>query len=172
MFSDQTLVAQKPGSFTETELQDFIAMVRAGGEVGDAVLEENVRNAECLVFLRQGSCLGGVAALKNPLPGYRHTIKVKTGVTVGASEFSFELGYVFVLPSVRRQGFSVALTRAALATAGGKGVFATSRTNNDGMHATLKKFSFVQTGSSYASVHGDHYLQLFVRRAFQTGALE
>jgi GNAT superfamily N-acetyltransferase len=97
---------------------------------------------------------------------------LKAGVTVEASEFPFELGYVFVLPSARRQGFSIRLTRAALTTAGGKGVFATSRTNNDGMHATLEKFGFVQTGSSYASIDGDHHIHLFVRRASQPGALE
>jgi GNAT superfamily N-acetyltransferase len=148
MSGDKSLVARKPRFFSEIELQDFIAMVRAGGEVGDVVLERNVREAECLVFLRRGRCLVGVAALKNPLSSYRTTIKLKSGVAVKPSEFPFELGYVFVLPSARRQGCSVELTRAALSAAGGKGVFATSRTINDGMQATLRKFGFTRTGSS------------------------
>lgn len=169
MSVDQTLVAKKPRCFTEVELQDFIAMVRAGGKVGGAVLEKNVRNAECLVFLRQGSCLSGVAALKNPLLSYRKTIKSKSGIAVKASEVPFELGYVFVLPSARGQGFSVELTRAALSAAGGKGVFATSCTNNEAMHKTLWKFGFVEAGSPYRSGRGGHRLQLFVRHAAQPG---
>ncbi len=165
MNADYTVVAQKPVSFTEMELQDFIAMVRAGGEVGDAVLETNVRNAECLVFLYQRSCLSKVAALKNPLPNYRRNIKSKSGVAVEASEFPFELAYVFVMPSARREGFSVELTRAALSAAGEKWVFATSRTKNHAMRATLWKFGFVAAGSPYPSDRGEHHLQLFVRRA-------
>lgn len=89
---------------------------------------------------------------------------------VGASEFPFELGYVFVLPSARRQGFSVELARLALSAAEGKGVFATSRTNNDKMHATLRRFGFVKSGCIYASGKGNHDLQLFLQPAAQPGA--
>ena len=121
MNAEQTLVAQSPQSFTETEIQDFIAMVRAGGEVEEAVLKRNVRNAKCLVFLRRGLCLTGVAALKNPLPTHRKTIKSKAGVAIKASEFPFELGYFFVLPSARRQGLSVELARRTLGDWRGRG---------------------------------------------------
>lgn len=146
-----------------------MAFVRAGGEVGNTVLEKNVRNAECLVFLRQGSCLSGVAALKNPLQSYRQKISKKTGVLVEASEFPFELGYIFVLPSARSQKLSVDLTRAALLRAQGKGVFATSRIDNVRMHATLGKFSFVKSGCVYTSSSGSYDLQLFLRPATQQG---
>jgi GNAT superfamily N-acetyltransferase len=169
MNAEQTLVAQSPQSFTETEIQDFIAMVRAGGEVEEAVLKRNVRNAKCLVFLRRGLCLTGVAALKNPLPTHRKTIKSKAGVAIKASEFPFELGYFFVLPSARRQGLSVELARAALSAIGVEGVFATSRIDNVGMHTTLRKFGFVKAGTPYPSDRGNHQLQLFVRHAAQPG---
>lgn len=168
----KTIIAKQPCLCTEGELQDFIALVRKGGEVGDAVLESNVRNAKCLVFLRQVGCLSGVAALKNPLPSYRDMIAKKSGMSVGTSKFPFELGYIFVLPSARRQGFSVELTAAALSAAENNGVFATSRTNNDGMHATLGKFGFEKAGSIYSSNTGKHYLQLFLRPATQPKAPE
>lgn len=167
MSAQHTLLAQPPQSFAEAEIQDFMAMVRAGGEVGDVVLEENVRKAECLVVVRQASCLVGVAALKNPLDSYRRNIKSKAGVAVDAQDFPFELGYVFVLPSARRQGLAVKLCRAALAPADGKGVFATARTNNDGMIAILPMFAFSKTGRLYGSVRSGHQLQLFVRHAAQ-----
>lgn len=165
MSTEQSLVAQPPQAFTEPEIQDFMAMVRAGGEVGDAVLEQNVRNAKCLVVVRQASCLVGVAALKNPQARYRQYIKVNAGIAVLAQDFPFELGYVFVLPSARRQGLAVKLCRAALASVDGNGVFATARTNNDVMSAILPKFTFLKIGHPYDSARGGYQLQLFLRHA-------
>jgi predicted GNAT family N-acyltransferase len=164
---EQTNTTKNPESFSEDELQDFIAMVRAGGEVGDAVLEKNIRNAQCLVFLRRDSCLTGVAALKNPLQSYRDTIESKSGVSVDAKDYPFELGYVFVLPSARHQGLSICLTSSALSMRSDKGVFATARTDNPKMHATLKKFGFVQIGDSYVSGRGNHKLQVFTLKRRQ-----
>jgi GNAT superfamily N-acetyltransferase len=172
MSMEHTLIAQPPQAFTETEIHDFLAMVRAGEEVGGAVLERNVRNAKCLVVARQRLCMVGVAALKNTQPSYRKTIKTKAGVAVEAGDFPFELGYIFVLPSARRQGVAVKLCRTALVAADGKGVFATTRSNNHGMNKILAMFSFKKAGRPYASARGEHQLQLFVRYATQPVAAD
>src|ERR1035438_4079354 len=103
MVIEDTIIAQPPNVFTESEIQDLLAMVRAGEEVGRVVLEQNARNAQCLVFARKGSCLVGVAALKNPQASYRQTIKTKARVAVEAQDFPFELGYIFVRPTARLQ---------------------------------------------------------------------
>src|SRR6266536_5897073 len=161
---EHILVAQPPQAFAELEIQDLIATVRAGGEVGGAILEENVRNAKCLVIVREASLLVGVAALKIPKAGYRRDIKTKAAATIGVEEFPFELGYVFVLPSARRQHLGLRLCRAALDPADGKGVFATARTDNVGMNAILSKLGFSRTGRSYGSERGAYQLQLFVRK--------
>jgi hypothetical protein len=58
------LVAKPPEAFPEPEILGFMALVRAGSEVGNVALERNVRNAKCLVLGRQALCLVGVAALK------------------------------------------------------------------------------------------------------------
>lgn len=165
MTTKYTIIAQSPGALDEAEIQDFIAMVRAGGEVGDAVLEENVRKAECLVVVRQASCLVAVAALKNPKTSYRKKIQVKVEGAMDADDFPFEFGYLFVLPSARNQGIGAKLSEAALSAARGKGVFATARTNNDGMHVILPKVGFLKVGKPYASGRGGHQLQLFLRPA-------
>jgi len=138
-------------------------MVRAGEEVGTAVLERNIRNAEALAEARQSACLVGVAALKKPLSTYCQRITKKTGVTVNAQTFRFEFGYLFVLPSARRQGLALALCGAALGQANGDGVFATTRINNVGTHTILEKSGFSKAGTPYASGRGNHQLQLFVR---------
>jgi len=149
----------------EPEIQDFIAMVRAGGEVGDAVLEENVRNAESLAVAHQGACLVAVAALKKPKASYRTNIHAKSKVAVDAGAFPFELGYVFVLPSARYGGIGLTLCNTALSPAGSKGVFATARTDNDGIRAILAKLGFSKAGKPYESTRGDYQLQLSLRPA-------
>ena len=72
---------------------------------------------------------------------------------------------MFIIPSARGRRLSRDLTQAALSAAGNAGVFATSRTDNLGMHATLGRFGFAQSGSSYMSTRGNYQLQLFVRSA-------
>jgi len=116
---EHTVTAKAPQDFAEPDIHDFLAMVRSGGEVGEAALENNIRNAKCLAVARQGSCLVGVAALKNPLATYRSRIQTKTGVAVDKQDFPFELGYIFVVPSARRQGIGDELCRAALDAADG-----------------------------------------------------
>jgi len=170
MRSSHILVAKPPEAFSESEILDFMALVHAGNEVGNIVLERNVRQAKCLVFGRQASCLVGVAALKNPLNSYRQNLESKAGVALNDMEFPFELGYVFVLPSARLQGLAVKLCQAALPLAEGGGVFATARTNNDGIAVVLEKVGFSKAGHPYRSSRSDYRLQLFVRHATQQAA--
>ncbi len=160
-----TVVNRKPSDCHDTEIRDFMTFVLAGGEVSPTGLERRIRSATSLVFLTIGCCLCGVAALKRPEPGYRRHVSSSSGILLSESEFPYELGWVFVLPSARGRRFSVNLTRAALSSAGTEGVFATSRTDNVKMHATLTEFHFVSAGRPYASRRGDHKLQLFLRRA-------
>jgi GNAT superfamily N-acetyltransferase len=165
MRSGYILVSKPPEAFSEPEILDFMALVHAGNEVGNVVLERNVRNATCLVFGRQASCLVGVAALKNPLTSYRQNIESKAVVALNDMEFPCELGYEFVLPSARLQGLAVKLCQAALSLAEWRGVFATARTNNDGMAVVLAKVGFSKAGQPYRSSRSDYRLQLFVRYA-------
>lgn len=147
--TDPTIVAKEGSSFSNNERQAFVAMVRAGGEVGDAVLEDNVREAKCLVFLRVGDALAGVAALKNPRGSYRARISKSCGVDLTAGDYPFELGYIYVTEARRGKGHSSELVEAALGAAEGSGIFTTSRTNNAPMHAVLAKFGFSSAGQSY-----------------------
>jgi GNAT superfamily N-acetyltransferase len=159
----EEITAKEACAFSETEHQDFLRLVRQGGEVGDAVLESNVRNAKCLVFLRSASALIGIAALKNPRQGYRQRISAETGVEISAASYPYELGYVFITEGQRRRGLSRRLADAALASADGLGVFATSREDNAGMHSTLGNCGFSLAGKPYTS--RDRSIRLFLREA-------
>jgi hypothetical protein len=154
-----------PKDCDDKQIGDFIALVLAGGEVTSNGLEDRVRSAARLFFLDVGCCLCGIAALKHPEQSYRKHVSTKSTVPLSEKEYPLELGWVFIMPSARGRKFSVDLTRAALAVAGEKGVFATSRVGNSGMHASLEKSGFLPVGIPYPSTRGDYELQVFVRRA-------
>ena len=159
------VISRSPGDCSDSEIEDFMALVLAGGEVTGHGLKNRIRSAACLFLLRIGSCTCGIAALKKPAVSYRKHVSLKSGIPLPQDEYPYELGWVFVMPSARGHHFSRDLTRAAISRSGTSGVFATSRTGNDTMHATLKKFDFVAAGRSWPSERGGHNLQLFVRGA-------
>lgn len=160
---------REPSNCNANELADFKALVLAGGEVAAQGIEDRIRTASRLVFLSVGCCLRGIAALKRPLQNYRKEVSVKSGIPLSEEEYPFELGWVFVMPSARGRRFSLDLTRAALAAADGRGIFATSRTDNIGMHATLARCRFLPVGRPYPSARGKYQLQLFIRNPIQLG---
>jgi GNAT superfamily N-acetyltransferase len=163
------VTAERPGSFSKVDREDFIAMVRAGGEVeGRRTLAENVRDAERLAFARQDGCLVGVGAFKRPKLSYRIKVEKNSGASLGADQFPFEFGYLFVLPSARRQGLSFKMWRALIAGHEGNGIFATARVQNKEMAAILPLLGFAPAGIPYRSSRGKHKLQLFVYRPVQS----
>jgi len=158
-----------PKDCSDVEIGDFVSFVLAGGEVVAQVLEVRVRRAERISFLRDNSCLLGVAGLKHPSHNHRSEVSHWSGVALPEETYPFELGWVFILPSARGRKLSLPLCAPLAEAAGLRGTFATSKTDNRGMHTTLQKLGFVQAGTPYKSPHGDHRLQLFLREPAQSG---
>jgi hypothetical protein len=155
---------KSPRECSPGELAAFAALVREGGEVAPDGLDELIQQASRLVFCQDESGLVGVAAIKNPRDSYRFKISRKAKVQLARDAWPHELGWVFVVPSARRKGLSKSLV--ACATDGLSGaVFATSRTDNEFMHATLLGAGFVAVGDAYKSDKGEHSLQLFAMDA-------
>jgi hypothetical protein len=161
----QTVVARSPESFSAQEIEDFVAFVLAGGEVTSQRLKERVTRAKCIAFLRIGQCLTGVAGLKRPEPAYRSRVQKGAKFSLSQESFPYELGWVFILPSARGGKLSLPLCQPVVAAASASGVFATSRTKNKGMHATLEKLGFGCVGSAWASKQNEDNLMLFVKNA-------
>ena len=166
----EVITVKRPSDCSATELQDFAALVLAGGEVTAVGLDARIRKAEALVFLAQDGCLKGIAAVKNPEQNYKNGVFQEAQASVQANEFPFELGWVFVLPSSRGAGFSHKLVQAALAATGGRAIFATSRSDNAPMHKALNAHGLSCHGKAYASSRGNQNLVLFVSNAAQQGA--
>lgn len=161
------IVAKAPAACSDVEIADFVALVLAGGEVAPHGLENRVRSAERIAFLRENGCLLGVAGLKYPSQSHRSKVAELSGVPLPSKEFPFELGWVFIRPSARNRRLSVPLCRPLIEAAVSQGVFATSRTENDGMHRTLCKLGFIPAGAAYKSPRGSHQLQAFLRHSAQ-----
>ncbi|RUL66014.1 GNAT family N-acetyltransferase [Dyella dinghuensis] len=155
--------SKSPSNCSDAEIADFMVLVLAGGEVTQQGLENRVRSAVRLSFLREGESLVGVAALKRPNSEYRSSVASMAGFALPSSNFPYELGWVFILPSARGKKYSLLISKALLASAGTEGVFATSRADNPLMHRTLGKLGFSSSGNAYSSRRGGYKLQLFVR---------
>jgi predicted GNAT family N-acyltransferase len=136
--------------------------VLAGGEVVRDGLEGRILQAHALFFLREDSCLLGIAALKNPSTAYRASVFRKACATVSSSKFPLELGWVFIMPSARGRKLCHRLIRATIAHVASTQIFATSRTDNPAMHVSLIAASFARHGAEYASSRGTYKLGLFL----------
>jgi hypothetical protein len=159
------VTAKSPAECTATEVEDFASLVLAGGEVGSQGLIGRVAKAEGLGFLRRQGCLVGVAGLKKPEASYRSRVSTSAKFVLSREAFPFELGWVFVMPSARGAKLSLPLCALLVAWAGTGGIFATSRTSNAGMHATLAKLGFLRVGEEWQSKQVKEALCLFVRNA-------
>ncbi len=159
------VIAKTPSDCSETELQNFECLVLAGGEVTATGLSTRIKNAATLIYLSQGDCLIGIAALKDPNEPYKNGVFEKAAAAVQPAEFPLELGWIFVLPSSRGAGLSHKLVEAALGASEGRGVFATSRADNAAMHRTLQAHGFSVHGHTFRSDRHNRKLVLFLRPA-------
>lgn len=155
----------EPGAFSGTEIDGFVALVLAGGEVSPAGLRDLVVAASQLAFARTQACLVGVGGLKRPRDSYRGRIEQSSGTNLDAEKFPYELGWVFVLPSARGRRLSGEICTPLLRFAGVGGVFATSDTKNQAMHKTLARLGFERAGKEWRSRENEGHLALFVRHA-------
>ena len=158
-----TTTIKTPSECSHSELGDFAALVLAGGEVTLVGLNDRIKDAHVLIFLHKNYCLVGIAALKNPNSNYRAAVFKNANSTQPYEQYPLELGWIFVLPSARNNGYSKRLVRAAVEHARQRQIFATSRTDNPHMHTPLLNEAFVKHGSDYKSHRGMYSLSLFLR---------
>lgn len=158
-----TLESNLPRYFSFEELTEFRQAILEGGEVDADGLRDRILSARALVLLREAEKLAATAALKVPVPTYRARVSESAGVELAVAQYPFELGWVYVYPFARGRKYSHEASREALSRRDGRGVFATSRTDNVAMHATLRRLGFGSTGAPYRSRRGDRELQLFLR---------
>lgn len=138
------VIAKASTDCSPEELQAFVAVVRGGGEVDPNGLVERVRRARLLSFARENGQLVGVAGLKFPSVNHRREVEHGSGARLAPEAYPLELGWVFVSPTSRGGGKSLALCTELMKGEPGKGMFATSRANNFAMHRTLTSLTVSQ----------------------------
>lgn len=141
-----------PSEATEAQLANFKRLVRLGQEVSPIGFDDRIRQAAWLSFLFDShGTLSGVAALKNPLGRYKNEIFQKAGIISSSREYPLELGWVFLLESVRGRGHSKLLVRNAIQLAGVSNLYATTRHDNEPMIRALNEAGFDIAGHSFES---------------------
>jgi predicted GNAT family N-acyltransferase len=134
-----------------------------GDEVTSYGLDERIKRANKLAFVRDNQTIVGIAALKSPDVGYKKRLFTKSESNLEADEFLYELGWVFVRKEFRGKGHSQSLVQSLLNACADYNVYATSREANGPMHTTLKKYGFTKVGIPWASRENlDENLLLFV----------
>lgn len=153
----------EPSEFQATEVNDFVSLVLVGGEVMARGLRNRVLRAEQLAFLREKGALLGVAGLKSPTKKHRREVADGSRTKIDDETYPFELGWVFIVPNARNRRLSLPLCQPLVTASAGRGVFATSRAGNNGMHSTLLKLGFARVGEEWSSNQSDDRLALFLK---------
>jgi ribosomal protein S18 acetylase RimI-like enzyme len=144
------ITVQRYTSCTDRQSAAFLALAAAGGEVPIDYIKSGVARAKALLWIEDNGSMVAVAAVKVPLPSYRRGTFNKAKV-LGNAQFPLEIGYICVDANHRRKGYGKALVEMAVEIAGADGIFATTRTNNDGMKTILEDAGFRLTGQAYPS---------------------
>lgn len=144
------ITTKPPAAASASELEEFVALVREGGEVADG-LNNRVLTAHALVFAKTDGRSIAVAAVKKPAYSYRARVFKKSQVPERSGSFGYELGWIFVSNNHRGIGLSHSLVSVALKSIDGAPIFATTRSDNNSMKHVLTKAGFVICGDEYPS---------------------
>ncbi|NKK64223.1 GNAT family N-acetyltransferase [Rhizobium leguminosarum bv. viciae] len=160
-----SVISKRPSDCSDRELQQFVKLVMAGGEVAKG-LPGRVQKAVSLVMLLNGDALVGTAGLKRPETGYQSKVFRRAQTDKAPGKFPFELGWVYIAPDHRGGKRAKPLIKAAVDSSEGVSVFATARQNNEAMHHLLTNAGFVLSGMPYASQqNAGQKIVLFVKDA-------
>jgi GNAT superfamily N-acetyltransferase len=153
-----------PSDCTAQALADFEKLVIEGGAVDPRDLEQRIRKASRLLFLRASDDqLVGVGALKHPRAAYRNKVFADAQATVPAEEYSVELGWVVVDKSHQGRRLSTRIVGELLTFAKNENIFATTRADERIMSFAFD-CGFKINGKPYPSGHG-YDLVLYLRNA-------
>ena len=162
MIQSEELVVKSPSETSTAVIRRFVQMILAGGAIVDtsAAIETRIRKCVSLIYKQQNGIIVGIAALKVPVKSYRERIGQSTGYYISESLYPYEVGYVVIEESARRQGLSQQLVEAVIGQASPAGLFAT--TSSLAMHIVLPRVAFKKVGCNYRGAD-KNMLSLYIR---------
>lgn len=153
---------KKPSECNEEEKNNFIQLVKRGGEVERAGLRKRIERAELLAFHYENNNLVGIAAIKQPYKTYVEQVFKKAGVSEKYNTYKLEIGWAFTIPEYRSNSICSDLIKRLISTLQLKNIFATTRTDNLSMQKILVRNGFQKVGHLYLGSNCDYRLQLFI----------
>lgn len=159
-----TIAVRSPNECSAADIAAFQKLVEEGGEVDPITLPALLERALAIAMASLDGQLVGVGAIKRPNCGHRATVFKRAKSTLDPTEFKFEMGWFYVSPSARGNRLASKLIQGLVPVVDGRSVYSTSRTNNDRMHASLRRVGFLTEGTPYPSKLNDQEIQLFICR--------
>lgn len=156
-----SVTLKSPDRCSGPELAAFESALHAAGETASPTLPERIRRAECLAFVRDpdGKLLG-VGALKCPKAEHRAGLFKRASAQVSSEPFTLELGWLAGADDAMHP-----IVAALVVNAAERPVFVNTRTDETALHATLAQHDFRIAGAPFASSHGAHSNQIYIRGA-------
>lgn len=142
----QAIVVQSPKLVSALNFDTFERLALEGGEIQSLGLRARIERAYRLAFLNFGEQTVAVGAIKQPGLNYRNRIFVKAALADISSEYGYELGWFYVSPTFRKNGFAAQIVGALVDTVENNGLYATSKEMNIDMHSVLLKNNFRHDG--------------------------
>jgi len=156
------IIVKLPNECLDQEINEFVELVNQGGEVDPKGLEERVRRAKNLFFLKDPT-LVAVSALKRFYQQYKNSIFEKAGCSDIASNYKLEMGWMYAKPQSRGKGFGRKLLEAMISQLNGQSCYTTARSGNHIMCHMLEGHGFNRVGTEYPNSKGDNKIILYVK---------
>jgi len=118
---------KKPDDISPRILDQIKTLIREGGGVGTAWLEENLRNAFLIGYAMHNGRVVGSSTHKHPKREYRDKIEAATGLDLSGY---IERGYTTVKPEYRDQDIGHRLIKGLIERSKGKKIYVTIRMDN------------------------------------------
>ena len=118
---------KKPHQVPSEILDQIKNLIKKGGEVGTAYIDENLRNAFLIGYAMHQEKVVGTSTHKHPLGEYRQKIEAATSLDL--SEY-LERGYTSVDPAYRGHEIGDRLLKGLIKRSQGKKIYVTIRMGN------------------------------------------
>jgi hypothetical protein len=151
------------GAISEKEQIAIINLIKIGNEANAELVLNRMESSLLTAYIKLEMGIMGTATIKRPELSYRTYVFDQACLSKSPENIPLELGYVFISPSFRNQGLALKLCKSLLGLIPKQAVFATTRSDNEGMKAILQKLDFNQEGVAYENRSKTNMLQFYFR---------
>jgi len=157
------LVMKRPQECTDREIDRFVRLLLAGGQVDHRNLKETViAHGSRLAFAFVGDLIVGIAAVKKPARHYVINVFQKAHVAIHAVYYELEIAWCCTAPEYRGRGLCRRLIGRLLNEVSGRNFFSTTVATNEAMIKIFTGFDFEKFGRVFDG--RSEPIQLLTRR--------